>query len=241
MCESHGYFRSLPFCQSRTNPQRTAKRAAAQELKQKKQNTFGIVRDETPVEKVDRLYILERKIIEIFLLYGHLTTVFEDLELKEVDGVIELVSVQQESEVYIKLLLELQEDEIEFANPSFKNIFSLIKAHVEREGTWKEGGFIKAVPPELTDIISDIIMQDEKYKLDDWQRRDIFPKEKTDTVSQLTLDTILNFRVHLINAKIAELQEHLKDESQSHQESLEEIMNYLQLSKLINSKLSRVL
>ena len=38
-----------------------------------------------PVKKVDVQYVLERKIIEILLLYGNKTEDFEDLVLKEND------------------------------------------------------------------------------------------------------------------------------------------------------------
>jgi DNA primase len=63
------------------------------------QKAFEIVKNENPVqaEKVDVLYRLERKIIEILLLYGNKDEVFEDVLLKaNPDG--EIVHVVEKKE-----------------------------------------------------------------------------------------------------------------------------------------------
>ena len=54
-------------------------------------------------------------------------------------------------------------------------------------------------------------------------------------------ETILTLRCNLIKNRIEKLQERTKESQGDNTEVLEEIMNYLQLNKLLNAKLNRVL
>jgi DNA primase len=98
-----------------------------------------------------------------------------------------------------------------------------------------------ALDQELVEEVSSILMEDEKYMLHNWERKDIYPKEKQNTVAQLVSETILTLRCFLIKKRIAALQKGTEDSQADHTEALEEIMNYLQLNKLLNKKLNRVL
>ena len=93
---------------------------------------------------------------------------------------------------------------------------------------------------EMVSEISSILMEDEKYTLHHWERKDIYPKERKVGVSQLVSETILTLRCFLVKRRIAVLQENTKEVNGDHREILEEIMNYLQLNKLLNQKLNRV-
>ena len=94
---------------------------------------------------------------------------------------------------------------------------------------------------ELVSEISSILMEEEKYMLHDWERKDIYPKEKEVGVAQLVSETILTLRCFLIKRRIDVLQQNTQNMEEDHRETLEEIMNYLQLNKLLNKKLNRVL
>jgi len=61
------------------------KKEAQEENKQyqKEQKAFDVIKHQQPVEKVNVQYVLERKIIELLLLYGNKVEKFEDLVLKE--------------------------------------------------------------------------------------------------------------------------------------------------------------
>ena len=84
-------------------------------------------------------------------------------------------------------------------------------------------------------------MEEEKYILHNWERKDIYPKEKKQGVAQLVSETILTLRCNLIKNRIAKLRKNTQDSTDHNAEILEEIMNYLQLNKLLNAKLNRVL
>ena len=95
---------------------------------------------------------------------------------------------------------------------------------------------------ELVHEISSILMEEEKYRLHQWERKDIFPKAKEQSLSQLVSETILSLRCYLIKKRIEALQKETEGvASDSNHEILDEIMNYLQLNKLLNTKLNRVL
>src|SRR5690606_30142538 len=91
------------------------------------QKAFDVIKNQEPVEKVNVQYLLERKIIEILLLYGNRTDDFEDLVLKENDkGDLVLEPVKQTANVFEKVFLDLQDDEMEFSNPHFKTLYYTI-------------------------------------------------------------------------------------------------------------------
>jgi DNA primase len=85
-------------------------------------------------------------------------------------------------------------------------------------------------------------MEEEKYQLHAWERKDIYPKPKENSIAQLVSETILSLRCYLIKKRIESLQQKTEGApADDHTEVLEEIVNYLQLNKLLNTKLNRVL
>ncbi len=221
-----------------------SKKAYNEASKQAKneQKAFEVIR-ETPREtKVDVQYELERKIIEILLLYGKEHEVFEDVVLKE-NEFGELVHEPEriESRVYEKIYLDLQEDEIEMTHDHFRKIYySLIETLNEKED-FSIASFLNELDQELVNNISSILMEEEKYRLHNWESKDIYPKDKATSISQLVSETILTLRCYLIKKRINNLQKDTEHNTDDNQEVLEEIVNYLQLNKLLNNKLNRVL
>jgi len=85
-------------------------------------------------------------------------------------------------------------------------------------------------------------MEDERYALDDWNRMNIFPKGKMQSVAQLVSETILSLRCFLIDQKVKEFQqETLKNKIDSNRNILEEVKDYSSLKMLLSRKLNRVL
>ncbi len=194
------------------------------------------------VEKLNVQWILEKKIIELLLLYGQTTATFEDLilESKE-EGDLVLTPKKVEQKVYEKVYLDLQEDEIELTQDHFKDIyFKLIQAFNESE-EFSLPTFISALEPELGTAISSILMEEEKYHLGQWEKKNIFPKDKALSVSQLVTETILSLRCFLIKKRMEHMQTLTADLEKDHQETKEELLSYLQLYSLLNKKLNRVL
>jgi len=206
------------------------------------QESFKVVRNELVQEKVDVQFELERKIIELLLTYGDKKEAFEDLILKENEnGELIMEPESLEIKVYEKIFLDLQEDEIELANANFRGIyFKLIEA-LNQEEEFSIQGFMAGLEQEMANEISSILMEEERYALHDWQRKEIYPKAKETSIAQLVSETILTLRCFLIKKRMTVLQNETQDVLTDHKEILEEIMNYIQLNKLLNQKLNRVL
>ena len=206
------------------------------------QKAFDVVRPDTKPEKVDVQFILEHKIIELLLIYGSKLETFEDLVLKENDkGDLVLQPEALEARVYEKIFLDLQEDEVELSNESFRAIYTQLIEHLNATAEFDIKKFLPTLGQEEMQQVSSILMDDEKYVLHNWERKDIYPKDKEVGVAQLVSETILSLRCNLIKNRINQLQKETENSMDVNTEVLEEIMNYIQLSKLLNSKLNRVL
>ncbi len=83
-------------------------------------------------------------------------------------------------------------------------------------------------------------MDNEKYFLHDWEKNNIYPKRKKDTLAQLTVETVLNLRCYLIDKKVNGFRDVGKN-SELNNHHLEEVVNYSKLKKLLSEKLNRVL
>lgn len=205
------------------------------------QQTFNVVKNEPQQQKLDVQYELERKIIEILLLYGTKEEKFEDLVLKENDkGDLVLEPESVGAKVFEKIFLDLQDDEIELANEKFRNIYYKLIEEMNGKENFSITSFMANLDQELASEISSILMEEEKYTLHQWDRKEIYPKEKEVGVSQLVSETILTLRCYLIKKRIGSLQEKTMDNTDGNTETLEEIMNYIQLNVLLSKKLNRV-
>ncbi|WP_372752182.1 DNA primase [Mariniflexile sp.] len=207
------------------------------------QQAFKVIRHEQPVEKVDVQYLLERKIIEVLLLYGNRTEEFEDLVYKEDNkGDLVLEPVIHQAKVFEKVFLDLQEDEMEFSNPHFKTLYYRVIDALNQNPDFELNNFINSVDVELGNEITHILMEDERYSLDNWQRMNIFPKEKIHSVAQLVSETILSLRCFLIDQKVKEFQQEASSNiTDINKEILEGVIEYSGLKMLLSRKLNRVL
>lgn len=216
--------------------------ADAKKQEREEQKAFNVVRNETVQEKVDVQFVLEQKIIELLLVYGDRKEEFEDLILKENEaGDLILEPESLEVKVYEKVYLDLQEDEIELANPQFRVIYYQLIEALNQTEEFTINTFIAGLEQDAANDISSILMEEERYTLHAWERKDIYPKPKEKSVSQLVSETILTLRCFLIKKRMESLQSETEDVAKDHRETLEEIMNYIQLNKLLNKKLNRVL
>ncbi len=215
--------------------------ADVQKKQKQEQKSFEVVKSD-PVEKVDVQHELERKIIEMLLLYGDQKQEFEDLVLKEnEEGELVLEPEIVEAKVFEKVYLDLQEDEIELTNQRFRTIYYALIEDLNENVNFSVNAFLSKLDQEIVSEVSSILMEEEQYVLHNWERKDIYPKGKGQGVAQLVDETILTLRCNLIKNRIQKLQERTVDQKDDNSEVLEEIVNYLQLNKLLNKKLSRVL
>ena len=192
--------------------------------------------------KVDVLFELEKKIIEILLLYGNQTEKFEEVVLKkDKNGEVLMEPLTVESLVYEKIFLDLQQDEVEFTNESFKILYKKILSELQKNGELVLDVFLNSLDAELSNHVTSILMNEDRYQLHDWFSKDIVVKDKKKLISQLVSETILSLRTYLINEKVKELQDETQNNSENNNEILEEITDYYKLKSLLSKKLNRVL
>ncbi|MDB3927295.1 DNA primase [Flavobacteriaceae bacterium] len=190
---------------------------------------------------VNLLFELEKKIIEILLLYGNKQENFEELILKnDEDGNVILEPTTVNSLVYEKIFLDLQQDEIEFTNESFKIIYEKIISEFQKNQKLILEIFLNSLDKDLANHVAGILMNEDQYELHDWLSKDIFVKHKDTVISQLVSETILSLRTFLINKKVEELKEETKN-SLENDKILEEIGEYHKLKTLLSKRLNRVL
>jgi DNA primase len=209
------------------------------------QKAFEVVKNEEPpqVQKIDILYGLERKIIEILLLYGNRTEEFEDVLLKaNEEGEIENFIEKKVCKVYQRIFLSLQEDEVELANPLFRDIFNNLIAFFHQNESFSIEQYLMHLQPEFAQEVTDILMEDERVVLHNWEGQNIFPKTKNDTISQYVSETILTLRWYLVDKIIEEIKGSVSTEPDSdNMEPLSMAIDYYKLINSFSKKLGRVM
>ena len=208
---------------------------------QKDKQSFEVVKKQTEqLKEVDSLFILEREIIRILLLFGNQETDFVDfIEVEDEEGVMHLEKEKYTNQVSKELYLNLQDDEIEFSNEIFQSIYYEMIHQLNQEDKIEMEAFINHPNTNISSIVTSILMDDEKYTLSDWERKNIFVTDSEEVLSKLVTDAILNLRRILIDKKIQQLI-NPKEGASVENTDLEMIQNYTELKKRLYSKLMRV-
>ena len=202
---------------------------------------ISIVKSDKKKSQVNKLYELERKIIEILILYGNdLIDFEEEVFSQSKDGGSSRKNSTRSLKVFEKIYMDLHIDEMEFSNDNFKNIYFRIIECFNENKEINIDKFINELSDEQQLEVTNIVMDNEKYFLHDWEKNNIYPKRKKDTLAQLTIETVLNLRCFLIDKKVNGFRNEVK-ENPLHKNNLEEVINYSKLKKLLSEKLNRVL
>ena len=208
---------------------------------QKERQSFEVVKaKQTQVEEIDSLYILEREIIRILLLFGNKEADFIDyVEVEDEEGNIHLEEEKYSNQVSKEMYLNLQDDEIEFSNPIFQKIYFEMIHQLNQQDKINMDAFINHQDSQISSMVTSILMDDERYSLSDWERKNIFVTESEEVLSKLVTDAILNLRRILIDRKIKNL---INPETTTSITSndLEMVKNYTGLKKRLYTKLMRV-
>ena len=208
------------------------------------QKAFEVVKNDAPVQaqKVDILYHLERKIIEILLLYGNKTEEFDDVLLKtNSEGEVEHIVEKKEYKVFQRVYLSLQEDEVELANPLFRALFNDLISYYLQNETFGIDNYLKQLPDQFAQEVTDILMDDERVTLHKWDDQNIFVKQKSETVGQHTSEIIISMREYLINKLILDLMSEFGDKPEPEQEELKIMINdYNKLKVNLTGTIGRI-
>ena len=207
----------------------------------KQYEPISIIKTDKDKNQVDELYELEKKIIEILILYGNYSIDYkEEVFTENSDGNTDIKMKNRSVKVFEKIYMDLHTDEMEFSNEDFKNIYYQIIESFNENKEINIEKFINELSEKQQQIVANLVMDNEKYSLHDWEKNNIYPKSKKATLAQLTVETILNFRCYLIDKKVDGFK--VQDNTnQINNSNLEEVVNYSKLKKLLSDKLNRVL
>ena len=215
-----------------------------QKVERKQKAAMQVVQTPEEAQKrtVNRLEVLEYDLIKNLLLYGKRECIFTDTILvEEEDGTLKEQQIQQTLKVYEKIFLELQEDEIELANLDFKQIYELLMSKLSENPNYDVNRIANELPIELSEKVSGMLLDDENNQLHDWSKRDIVPKAKDAHLETIVGDIILNIRSLLVHHLIQSLtQQMAQSNEEEKKELLENVMNYIQLQKLLAKRLNIV-
>ena len=218
--------------------------AEAGKRQKQEQKAFEIVKNEPSIqhEKVNVVYELEKKIIEILLMYGSQVAEFEDFILKanEAGEIIE----EKETitiKVHQRIYLSLQEDEVELANPVFKSIYNDLILFYNQDDSLNVDQYVMQLSEEHSKIVTDILMLEEKESLHNWETKHIYVKSKNQNVSQYVSETIISLREYLINKLILDLMQDYSSEDENNLEELKSTINdYNKLKVSLTNKIGRI-
>jgi DNA primase len=216
---------------------------AGKKLKQE-YKALEVVKTETQSaqEKVNIVYELERKIIEMLLLYGSQEADFDDFILKaNEEG--EMIEEKETSTVKVHqhIYLSLQEDEVELANPLFKEIYTDLIAYYNQNEQFNIEQYLMQLSVEHSQMVTDILMLEEKELLHNWEAKHIYVKTKNQNVSQYVSETIVSLREYLINKLIMDLMNSYSSEEENDLEELKSTINdYNKLKVNLTNKIGRI-
>ncbi len=211
------------------------------------QKAFEVVKHDVQVanEKLDILSSLEISIISMLVLYGNLETEFENIFINfdEEGNEIE-VKEKVKAKVCERIFLSLQEDEISFTNPLFQEIYNDLIHNYISNSEFDITSHLNSMSDEQASIISDLIMENERYTLAGWlEKKQVFVKEKDsqEVMTNLVTETLISLREYLINKLIMDLMQSFQSEVGGDLEELKNNINdYNKLKVNLTNKIGRI-
>jgi DNA primase len=89
-------------------------------------------------------------------------------------------------------------------------------------------------------MVTDILMNEEKEVLHNWETKHIYVKSKTQNVSQYVSETIISLREYLINKLILDLINSFNQEEADSAEIMAIINDYNKLKVSLTNKIGRI-
>jgi DNA primase len=147
--------------------------------------------------------------------------------------------MKTENTVSQEIYLHLHDDEIEFSNAVFQEIYIEIIHQLNQTERINLNEFSNHQNQNIAQLTTSIIMDDENpnRQLSDWEKQNIFTNTEKDKLRKAVNDVIYNLRRVLIEKLVKE--KSVAEKSYSSEE-IEEIMNYNSLRIRLSDKLNRV-
>lgn len=216
-------FRTLAKARTETHHKtlQSAYKNKAQENELKKQQ-----------QAINPYFIIEEEIIKTILSFGQETITFEI----EDEGEIKII----ESKVQNEIIEQLDEDNIAFEHQHYKKILENIIEYSHQEEDLVQSLLFKE-ESEIQSLVSQMVI--ESYQLSNWKKMGMSISGKKDNIKTHVENLILNYKRLVLQERIYQSQEELKDEKlkplEQHK-TLEKIMFYNQILRQINAKLGRI-
>lgn len=228
------------IAQMRASEERHAKKQGS---RSREKPSMEVAKSTSSAPKVDRRSVLEHTLISILLNYGHHTVTFKEEFLQEDEGELSTVEVEEDMNVYEKIYLDLQDDEVEFSDERFKKLFARLVEEFQKDQDFEVGQLLPQLDKEEADLVAQILLEEDKYQLHDWDSKMIFVKSKEEKIAAYVMDTILNLRRLLIEAKITDLKNELLADNENDEipaAEMELIQDYVRLKRYLGTRLNRV-
>ncbi len=221
---------------------------ASDKIRQMQPRITGVKKETQQTQKIDPQYILEKKIIEILLLYGNEEVDFIDyVSAIDDEGNRSIKKEVYKNKVSNEIYTHLHDDEIEFTNEIFKKIYYEIIYQLNQNNEITSETFTQHLDLEMGKAVSNLIMDEEKYVLSDWERKEIYVKQKIKPLQKLVSDVIYRLRKVLIDQKIDSLKNEIPQFNEEDEdfetksiENLSMVQDYNNLKILISEKLNIV-
>jgi len=226
--------------------QKTNIRKVEKEYQRKQQlgTLKPVEKEETTTKTVSKLDVLEREIIKMLLLHGREMIEFEEWEIVKIpddtsDPVVE--KFVGKSVIVEEVFKNLQADEMEFSNPVFSKVYKEIIHTLLNGEAIDIPQFMTKSDEETSRLISDILMDEDKYQLANWEKYDIKVHEKEETLAWHVIDVLLNLRRLWLLSLIDKQKEALKNVDDTTRTNIfNDIKDYLVLYKVVSKKLNRL-
>ena len=207
---------------------------------EQEQAQMGIVKGGLiSLDTIDEISKFEREIIKILLLHGNKETEFtEEIENEDEEGKLIITSRKYNNNVSAEIYVHLQDDETEFTNTIFQEIYAEIIHQLNQSEKLQINALVNHENQEIAGTVTSILMDEEesKYQLSDWEGQKI--EVKMAVLSKQVNDVVFNLRRVLIGKKIEEL---IKEASDEVAIDLETIKGYTGLKIRLFEKLNRVI
>lgn len=215
-----------------------------QHRKQQREQEMQVVPSDNAVtvQQVNPKYELELRILALLLTHGHEKAYFRDVVMDlDADGEVVFNETQYEVKVYEKIFKDLQDDETEFSTPLFQQIYQKLINYLVSNESVDVKSFQQELTPEESNLVSSILLKDEQYQLHRWEDVHIHVQDKSVLDANEVVHCILSLRRLLIQEKIKEIGEEIKEKaSEISEEDIRSVMEYKSLEVLISKKLNRV-
>tara|TARA_R110002126_G_scaffold77796_3_gene194018 strand:- start:88667 stop:90679 length:2013 start_codon:yes stop_codon:yes gene_type:complete len=208
---------------------------------EQEQAQMGLVKvSEIAKQEVDQLSILEKEIIRLLVLYSNVAVEFkEEILNTDEDGKESITFKKYQNTVTAEIYLHLQDDEIEFSNDVFQNIYTEMIHQLNQMDSLNINDFVNHKNPKIASVVTSILMDQENpnMQLSNWESKNIEVKTEIEVLPKAIPDVIFNLRRILIDKL---LNDRLNSEKEYTSDEKEEIMNYNSLRIRLFEKLNRV-